>query len=132
MDKSNSIEIKLSLINLVGTVAFLEAGFGMFGLALNAVLCALIALVVTGASLKREVQKISFGWNFDRALLREMFGYGLKISVSRLGGLICFQADKLIVSRVLGLAAVSFYEVGARLTSFMRAVPLVMLSALIP
>jgi len=132
MDKSNSIEIKLSLINLVGTVAFLEAGFGMFGLALNAVLCALIALVVTGASLKREVQKISFGWNFDRALLREMFGYGLKISVSRLGGLICFQADKLIVSRVLGLAAVSFYEVSARLTSFMRAVPLVMLSALIP
>jgi O-antigen/teichoic acid export membrane protein len=99
---------------------------------LNTVLCAVISVVVTGSTLKREVRKISFGWNFDRALLREMFGYGLKISVSRLGGLICFQADKLIVSRALGLAAVSFYEVSARLTSFMRAVPLVMLSALIP
>jgi O-antigen/teichoic acid export membrane protein len=61
-----------------------------------------------------------------------MFGYGLKISVSRIGSVICFQADKLIVSRVVGLASVSFYEVAARLATFMRAVPLVMLSALIP
>jgi len=132
MDKSNGIEIKMSVISVVGTVILLEAGLGMFGLALNGVVSAVIALVVTAATLKREVAKVSFGWNFDRALLREMFGYGLKISVSRFGGLICFQADKLIVSRALGVAAVSFYEVSARLTSFMRAVPLVMLSALIP
>jgi O-antigen/teichoic acid export membrane protein len=132
MDKSNSIEIKMSFVSVVGTVIFLESGFRMWGLALNAVLCSLIAVAVTFFSLKREVPKIFFGWSFDRKLLREMFGYGLKISVSRLGGLICFQADKLILSRVLGLAAVSFYEVSSRLTSFMRAVPLVMLSALIP
>jgi O-antigen/teichoic acid export membrane protein len=132
MDKSNSIEIKMSVVTVLGTVIFLEAGLGMFGLALNSLITATIGLVVTGTALKREVEKISFAWNFDRPLLREMFGYGFKISVSRLGGLICFQADKLIVSRVLGLAAVSFYEVSARLTSFMRAVPLVMLSALIP
>jgi O-antigen/teichoic acid export membrane protein len=132
MDRSNSIEIKMGLVNAAGTVIFLEAGLGMFGLALNSVVCAMIALVVTGFALKREVSKISFDWNFDRSLLREMFAYGFKISVSRFGGLICFQADKLIVSRALGLSAVSFYEVSARLTSFMRAVPLVMLSALIP
>jgi O-antigen/teichoic acid export membrane protein len=132
MDKSNSIEIRMSLISVLGTVFFLETGYGMFGLALNAVVCALIAVALTGVTLKREVPKIRFAWNFDGKLLRDMFGYGFKISVSRLGGLICFQADKLIVSRALGLAAVSFYEVSARLTSFMRAVPLVMLSALIP
>src|SRR5438093_13283799 len=61
-----------------------------------------------------------------------MFGYGFQLTFSRFAGLICFQVDKLVVSRVLGLAAVSFYEVSSRLTSFMRAVPLVMLSALIP
>src|SRR5688572_2349721 len=132
MDKSNSIEIKMSILNAVGTVMFLEAGLGMFGLALNSLINACIALLVTLGTLKRTVAKVSLGWNFDGQLLREMFSYGFKISVSRLGGLICFQADKLIVSRVLGLASVSFYEVSARLTSFMRAVPLVMLSALIP
>ena len=91
-----------------------------------------MALILTVFTVKRVVPKVSLGWNFDAKLLREMFAYGAKISVSRVGGLICFQADKLIVSRVLGLAAVSFYEVSSRLTSFMRAVPLVMLSALIP
>ena len=132
MDMSNSIEIKMSLLNGLGTVFFLEGGFGMFGLALNALLNSVLALSLSVFTLKRSVPTISFGWNFDRKLLREMFAYGIKISVSRVGGLICFQADRLIVSRVLGVAAVSFYEVSARLTSFMRAVPLVMLSALIP
>jgi O-antigen/teichoic acid export membrane protein len=61
-----------------------------------------------------------------------MFGYGAKIQVSRLGGQICFQIDKLIISRFMGIAAVSFYEVSSRLTALMRGVPLVMFSALIP
>jgi O-antigen/teichoic acid export membrane protein len=54
------------------------------------------------------------------------------MQVSQVGGLIAFRVDKLIVSRFLGIAAVSFYEVSSRLTSFMRALPLVMVSALIP
>jgi len=61
-----------------------------------------------------------------------MFAYGIKMQVSQVGGLICFRLDKLIVSRFLGIASVSFYEVSSRLTSFMRALPLVMISALIP
>src|SRR5205085_5327862 len=132
MDKQNSIEITMSVLNVLGTVFFLESGFGMFGLALNALLNAFLGICLALILLKRVVPRFSLGWNFDRDLLREMFGYGFKISVSRIGNLICFQADKLIVSRVLGLAAVYFYEVSARLTSFMRAVPLVLLSALIP
>ncbi|PYS56114.1 MAG: hypothetical protein DMG13_01130 [Acidobacteria bacterium] len=132
MDTSNSIEIRMSVVNVLGTIIFLEAGLGMFGLALNSLINAILTLILTAFTLRRVVPRVSFGWNFDAALLREMFAYGAKISVSKIGGLICFQADKLIVSRVLGLAAVSFYEVSSRLTSFMRAVPLVMLSALIP
>jgi O-antigen/teichoic acid export membrane protein len=132
MDKQNSIEIALSILNVIGTVIFLEAGFGIFGLALNALINSVLAILVSFVTVKRAVPKISLGWNFDPKLLREMFGYGLKISISQVGSLICFQADKLIVSRVLGLASVSFYEVAARLAMFMRSVPLVMLSALIP
>jgi O-antigen/teichoic acid export membrane protein len=132
MDKQNSIEVTMSVLNVIGTVCFLEAGFGIFGLALNALINSVLNIGLSFVTVKRAAPEISLGWNFDRKLLREMFGYGLKISVSRIGNLICFQADKLIVSRVLGLAAVSFYEVAARMAAFMRAVPLVLLSALIP
>lgn len=132
MDKQNAVEITMTVLNVIGTVCFLEAGFGIFGLALNALINAVLAIGLSFVIVKRAIPQISLGWNFDGELLKEMFNYGLKISVSRVGNLICFQADKLIVSRVLGLASVSFYEVAARLTTFMRAVPLVLLSALIP
>ena len=132
MDQSNAVEIKMSLPNLIGTVVFLEAGLGMLGLALNAVLVAVVTALTAWWTLKRVDPEIAVEWYLDRDLLREMFGYGAKLQVSRLGGLVCFQIDKLIISRFLGVAAVSFYEVSSRLTLFMRALPLVMISALIP
>lgn len=132
MDKSNAIEIKMSIVNAIGTVFFLEAGLGIFGLAVNALVCAVMATVFTWWTVRQAVPKVRFAWHFNGPLLKEMFRYGAKIQVSRLGNLICFNLDKLLISRYLGSAAVSFYEVGSRLTAFMRAVPLVMISALIP
>jgi O-antigen/teichoic acid export membrane protein len=132
MDKSNSLEIKVSIVNAIGTILFLESGWGMFGLAVNALVNVCFALVLSWWTVRRTIPRISLGWHFDGKLLRNMFGYGLKMQVSQVGGLICFRVDKLIVSRFLGVASVSFYEVSSRLTSFMRALPLVMISALIP
>jgi len=132
MDKSNAIEIKLSILNAIGTVLFLDAGWGMFGLAVNTLISACCALVLSSWTVRRMMPEISVAAHFDGKLLREMFGYGIKMQVSSLGSLICFQVPKLIVSRFLGIAAVSFYEVSSRLTLFMRAVPLVMISAIIP
>ncbi len=133
MDKSNSLQIQISLLNAIGTVLFLEMGWGMFGLAANALINTCCALLLTWWAVRQTLPQVSIGWHFDGKLLREMFSYGLKMQVSTLGGLICFGGvDKLILSRFLGVASVSFYEVSARLASFMRAVPLVMISALIP
>jgi O-antigen/teichoic acid export membrane protein len=132
MDISNSIEVRTSVVNVIGTVLFLEAGWGIFGLAVNSVLTQLIAVVWTWWTVRHFMPKIRLGWHLNPHLLKEMFSYGAKIQVSQVGNLVCFNVDKLIISRFLGVATVSFYEVGSRLTSFMRAVPLVMLSALIP
>jgi O-antigen/teichoic acid export membrane protein len=132
MDKSSSLEIKMSIVNAAGTILFLNAGWGMRGLALNAFINACIAIPFTWWTLKRMLPMVSIRWNFDGQLVRNMFGYGIKLQVSQVSGLICFRMDKLIVSRFLGIASVSFYEVSSRLTSFMRALPLVMISALIP
>src|SRR5262249_7638254 len=130
--KSNSLEIQISIVSALGTILFLESGWGIRGLATNALINAIFAMILTWWTVQRTVHQISLGWNFDRKLLRGMFAYGIKMQVSQVGGLICFRLDKLIVSRFLGIASVSFYEVSSRLTSFMRALPLVMISALIP
>ena len=132
MDRSNAIEVRLSVLNAAGTVVFLQMGFGLMGLAMNAVVNSIIGLLMTWWQVRRALPRLTLGFHFDGKLLREMFSYGAKIQVSRLGSLICFQMDKLIISRFLGIGMVSFYEVSSRLASFMRAVPLVMLSAVIP
>ena len=132
MDRSNAVEIWMSLPNLVGTVVLLEAGMGMLGLAINSAILAVLTSAAAWRSLKKVHPGTSIRWNIDTGLMREMFGYGAKLQVSRLGGLVCFQIDKLIISRFLGVAAVAFYEVASRLTLFMRALPLVMISVLIP
>ena len=132
MDTSNSLEIKISIANAVGTVIFLEAGWGMLGLAMNALVNSAFAIVLTSWTLRRMIPEISVGWYFDGKLFWSMFSYGMKMQISQVGGFICFRLDKLIVSRFLGIAPVSFYEVSSRLTSIMRALPHVMISALIP
>jgi O-antigen/teichoic acid export membrane protein len=132
MDKSNSLEIRLSILNAAGTIVFLRIGWGIFGLAANALLNAGLAVIVTWWAVRRMIPKIGMSVNLDKTLLRDMLAYGMKVQVSSFGGLVSFQVPKLIISRFLGTAAVSFYEVSSRLTLFMRALPLVMISALIP
>jgi O-antigen/teichoic acid export membrane protein len=89
-------------------------------------------MIWTWWTVRRTIPKVRLGWHFNPLLLKGMFAYGAKIQVSQVGNLVCFNVAKLIISRFLGIASVSFYEVGSRLTSFMRAVPLVTLSAIIP
>jgi O-antigen/teichoic acid export membrane protein len=132
MDRSNAIEMGLSILNVVGAVAVLQLGWGLSGLALNALFNAVMLVVVASWSVKRAMPWMSLGLRVDRVLLREMFSYGAQILVSRVGGLVCFRLDKLIVARYLGLAVVPFYEFSARLSALVRALPLMTMSALIP
>jgi O-antigen/teichoic acid export membrane protein len=132
MDRSNAIEMAMSILNLVGTVTVLQLGWRLSGLALNALGVAVIGVAVASWSVKRSMPWISIAFRFDRDLMREMFAYGAQILVSRVGSLVCFRMDKLIVARFLGLAIVPFYEVSARLSALVRALPLLMMSALIP
>jgi len=132
MDKANSIEMRMLGVSALGTVVFLWSGYGLTGLAVNALICSAVTLFVGWASVRRAVPRISLGYHFDGGLLREMFSYGAKIQVSQFGALVGFQSPKFIILRLLGPVAVSLYDLSSRLASYMRAIPLMMISALIP
>jgi O-antigen/teichoic acid export membrane protein len=132
MDKANAIDMAISILNIAGTVVVLGAGFGLQGLALNAIANALLFVAISSYSIRRAIPAISLRCGLDSTLLREMFTYGTQILVSRVGGLACFQFDKLIVAGFLGLASLKFYEVSARMATMMRVFPLLMMSAVIP
>jgi O-antigen/teichoic acid export membrane protein len=132
MDKANAIDMTISVLNVLGTVVVLTAELGLPGLAMNAIANSLLYVAISWYSVRRTIPQISLGFHFDGNLLKEMFKYGSQILVSRVGGLACFQLDKLIAAKFLGIASVKFYEVSARIATLMRAVPLLMMSAIIP
>jgi O-antigen/teichoic acid export membrane protein len=132
MDRANAIDMAMSVINIAGTVVVLAAGFGLQGLALNAITNALLFVAISSYSIRRAIPAISLRYRLDGPLFKEMFTYGSQILVSRVGGLACFQFDKLIVAGFLGVASLKFYEVSARMATMMRALPLLMMSAVIP
>jgi O-antigen/teichoic acid export membrane protein len=132
MDQSNMVEMVMAVPHVVGTVLVLESGMGITGLALNALVVSILTVFTAAWRLRLVEPRVRLDTALDRPLARQLFAYGVRLQVGRLGALICFQVDKLIISRFLGVASVSFYEVSSRLTLFMRALPLVMISALIP
>jgi O-antigen/teichoic acid export membrane protein len=132
MDLSNAVEILVTLPRVAGTILVLEAGMGIRGLAINALLVAFLAGTSGWVCLRRAVPWIELRWTPDFALLGRLLGYGGKLQVVRLSELVCFQVDRLIVSRFLDVASVSFYELGSRLVLFMRALPYVLISVVTP
>ena len=93
----------------------------MLGLAVNsAAVCSLIAVVVTWWTVSNLDAENQTRLEFQSRSFEGNVRLRCEDAGEPPGGLICFQVDKLIISRFLGIAACSFYEAGSRLTSFMR------------
>src|SRR5262245_50487601 len=70
MDKSNAVEIKMSLPSVLGTVIALRFGFGMLGMAANGVIAPALTACVAWFTLKSVLPEASLGWHFDPSLVR--------------------------------------------------------------
>src|SRR6185295_16641570 len=132
MDKANSIEMRMLGVSALGSIFFLHSGYGLTGLTVNSLICSVVTLFVSWVSVRRAVPRVRLGFHFYGRLLKEMFSYGAKIQVSQFGALVGFQSPKFVILRFLGPVAVSFFDLSSRLASYMRAIPLLMISALIP
>jgi O-antigen/teichoic acid export membrane protein len=69
-------------------------------------------------------------WKWDDT--RELFVFGLWTQVSSITAIVNLEADKAIISRSVGVASVTPYQVANRLALLSRALPLQLLSSLLP
>jgi len=58
--------------------------------------------------------------------------YGIKLQVAGVAGLFNLSLDKLLISHFLRIDLVTFYELGARVSIFIRSIPMLLLSPLVP
>ncbi len=134
MGVTNLLSVAASVLKLVATVLFLEAGFGVLGLLYtNAVVLTAFALssVVIAFRLHpalrvgpRQVTWIALG---------DLFRFGWRAQIAKLSNLINFQTDRVVVLAVFGnLSLVGLYRAGEELASKVRQLPALVVSAMIP
>lgn len=95
------------------------------GIAILLFLCSWIAVL-------RYVPGYRFAVAPDRAILRELLSFGSKLQVGHAAHLVAMHFDKLILSALLGLQAVAFYDLGAKIVGIARTLPPLLVSATMP
>ena len=71
-------------------------------------------------------------WKIEQRFVKDLFGFGMWTQINSISALINLEADKLVISRFLGVAAIVPYQVGNRLALLNRTLPLQFLEALLP
>ena len=133
MDVTNLIVLGVSVPRILGTVLFLELGYGLRGLIVNEALVFVLTALLLVLSAFHLLPRLRMGWVFYHGhSLRQLLSYGIKVQVSRLADLASFQTDKLLLGYFLGLSPVAFYELGSRVVLTSKRLSRVLISAVVP
>ena len=133
MDVTNIIALAMSAPDAVATVVFLQLGYGLRGLIVKE---AIVFVLMAGLFVFyafRLLPPLKVGFRFCQGQrLRELLGFGIKVQVSQLADLVSSQADKVLLGYFLGLASVTFYELGSKVVFTSKRLSRVLTSAIMP
>jgi len=133
MDVTNLITVATSVPNIIGTVVWLELGYGLRGLVINQGIIFMLATISLAVYTHKLLPQFRLSPRFlSLAGLRELLGYGVKVQVTNLGALVNLQTNKILVGHFLGLGLVAFYELGFKIAYTVISLPMLLISAVIP
>lgn len=133
MDLTNTIGIATTLIWIAGTIVSLECGYGLYGLSISQFVSYIVYIVIIIGIIPRLLPQLRVNpFTFDTTMFRRIFKFGLQVQIDRIAELVNTQMDKLLISYFLGVSPVSFYEIASKITLFIRSLPTVIASALLP
>ena len=132
-DVANGIVLTLTAQHAIGIPIVMHNGWGLRGLIANVAIGWALGLVLGLALLPRAARGFRWTWP-ERAsrLVREMARFGGPMQMTSLLWTINLSADKLLLSRYVALAAVTTYELGARVANSAFTFPQLMLAAVLP
>lgn len=110
-DITTKMGIALSVVMNGTVVALLWLGKGIVELQVAGLAVALCMTPVYVAVARRLIPTLRVRPHYDRPMLRELFSFGGWFLLSSVGVLLLYQLDKLLLGRLMGVAAVTFYVV---------------------
>ncbi len=129
-----------SLAGILGAVAFtgMIVALGQAYPSLDFVwVCAAVQLVVMTVVVYVRAARLPGGMFANPLLIagarvKELLSFGTWTQINSVSALLNLEADKVVISRYLGVAEVASYQIGNRLALLNRALPLQLLGALLP
>ena len=133
MHLTNLIIALQATLNALGTVIFLQLGYGLRGLALNEIIT---MALMTGVSVvvafrvfpMLRLNPLLARWETFKTLLN----FGLKVQITGLGALIGLQMNKLLIGYFLNLNLLAAYELGFKIVYSLVSLLRLLNSAVMP
>jgi O-antigen/teichoic acid export membrane protein len=133
MDIQNKIVIVLSILNILGTVFFLEKGYGLPGLMVNNAMIFIISCILNVSSAHKILPEMKFNPAlFSKEMFNKLFTFGFKIQIAKIAGIIASQTNKLLIAYFLSIGLVTFYHLGNSVVYYAISISALFVSALMP
>lgn len=133
MDLTNKVNILLSIPATLGTIFFLERGYGLLGLVYNNMFITILTITFNlfiayrlfpGLRLCPSQATLAMG--------KKIWGYGYKLQIAHISSIVSQQIDKIILSHFLSIGMVTFYQLGSSIIDHLRSLVLLLFTPIMP
>jgi O-antigen/teichoic acid export membrane protein len=130
---TNAIGVALTLVRGALTVTLVLAGYGVVTIVGASFVATLGAWAVTWWCVHRRIPGLRVGFGgFRRDRLGDIGRFSVAMIVWTIAGASLHQLDRVLIGAVLPVAALTTYEVGARLSMYSRSILFSWLSVVMP
>jgi O-antigen/teichoic acid export membrane protein len=112
-----ALAVGVGTLNTGLTVLVLALGGALTQVVLTGLATTLVSVSASFIIARRLVPGLVVRPHFERAMFKELFGFGMYFLLSQLGVLLLYQADKLLIGAFLSVAAVTYYVVPGNLAT---------------
>lgn len=119
----NGLNISSNLMRAVVTIVLLRSGHGLIALVLMGFGVAVLSWSITWIWIRRRIPQLRVrAAGFTRKRMRELVHFSGAMLIWSIAGYAVHQADRVMLGIFLPVAAITPYEVGARLSTYSRSV----------
>jgi O-antigen/teichoic acid export membrane protein len=110
-DVETKVTVGQNVIQLVGTVALLLAGFGVYQVMLWSLLSVILRQTTNIIVARRLIPHLRLLPSPSREGLREVLSYGVFSSLTQTVSMVAYHADRLLLGTLVGASAVGYLNV---------------------
>ncbi|HYR52876.1 MAG TPA: polysaccharide biosynthesis C-terminal domain-containing protein [Candidatus Dormibacteraeota bacterium] len=132
-DLANSVAVAITIFQGLGILLALRFGLGLRGLVLGMMGSWLLGMLCAALLLRMKVREFRFGsWPRARPHVREALAFGGPMQLAGIFSALHQQIDKFLLGAFIALAAITPYELGARVAISASVFPQFLLLAVLP